>query len=1083
MVGTGAWASTGPPPEPSTTVERTAGRLLRDHGDQRRAVVVFSGSGWGAQDLVAAHTADRRVAWLRLGAEHTEAARLRDDLAAALAGTSPDASTTPGTVEELCRLTACEVLVLDGAHHLSAAGGEVVRALVAARPAGLRIIVLTREPDRSVAVGDGGSGAVLALDATHLAYDAAGVAALLEADLGATDPAVTTRIVERTAGWPVAVRVVIDALLDAPAGERLDRVAAVTAAGGPVGRYVRDTVLPSLDDRVRDDVACLTLLDGADAARFAAATDRPVADAQEALDGLVRRGLAGRVGGSTGREVAVIAVIGDAVWAHGWLDGPRAAPQVEAIAQALRRSGDVAGAADVLRRGGRHQALASLLTEEGWGLLYAGHLTVVRDATAVPELAGSLPVALLRAHACAYLGDRDGAQAALHAGELAARASSTAARTAARDGGAAPRDLAAQLALAHGVEAHLRGDPAAAIAAYARAEPADDALVAELAGWSSTAHWLRGEVDQARGHAQATMRLAGELADDRLLALAHTAAALVAASDGDRAENLRQYDLALSAARRAGDALQEARILTNRGSLHLEEGRFDAARVETEAAIDLTERQGSVQIGAIARCNRAEILLRTGSLDEAIADAQLARERFAAIGSRHESYAHHLLGDARRERGELVLARRAYERSLQLAGSSGDRQGDVPALIGLARTLITSDPDAAADAAQRAAALDHGIQRASVLLVQGWIALARGDHPTAAARVAEAEAEAVRRADRTALAEAATLGALLATDPRPGLQDAVAQWRELDARIAAARVELGLLRRSRRAADQPRAAELEAQLRAWGCATEHGAYAHVTVIGASGGPRTTVRLLGEFAVERDGYPVPSSAWGSRKARDLLKVLAMRGARGASREELADLLWPDEAYEVVSNRLSVALSVVRGVLSPQDAPNGESSPLATDGATVRIDTAHVAVDLERFEQLADAGLDVARAEGHAAAVAALDAAERAYGGDLLEHDHEVPGVAEHRERLRSTYVTVTRTLARSLVADDPDRSVRLLLRVLDRDPHDEPAHWAVCAALVRAGRHGEARRRYDLYVRRMAELGLPAVDREVAFTEP
>jgi DNA-binding SARP family transcriptional activator len=72
------------------------------------------------------------------------------------------------------------------------------------------------------------------------------------------------------------------------------------------------------------------------------------------------------------------------------------------------------------------------------------------------------------------------------------------------------------------------------------------------------------------------------------------------------------------------------------------------------------------------------------------------------------------------------------------------------------------------------------------------------------------------------------------------------------------------------------------------------------------------------------------------------------------------------------------------------------------------------------------------------------------------------------------VSVARRLADLVGTDDPDRAMRLLLRVLDRDPYDELAHLGVCRALLRGGRHGEARRRHRWYADRMAELGLPAV---------
>jgi DNA-binding SARP family transcriptional activator len=197
---------------------------------------------------------------------------------------------------------------------------------------------------------------------------------------------------------------------------------------------------------------------------------------------------------------------------------------------------------------------------------------------------------------------------------------------------------------------------------------------------------------------------------------------------------------------------------------------------------------------------------------------------------------------------------------------------------------------------------------------------------------------------------------------------------------------------------------------------------------------------------------------------------VRGGHRIGREPLADLLWPDEPYDEVSNRLSVALSVARGVL----AADGMPPPLVAVEDAIELDVDAVEVDLVRFEALADEGERAARAGDRTVAVAALTAAEEAYGGDLLEDDLDATWLVDRREALRSRYVAVARTLAGLVAEDDPDHALRLLLRVLDRDGYDEPAHLEVCRTLLRAGRHGEARRRHRLYEERMAELDLPAV---------
>lgn len=56
--------------------------------------------------------------------------------------------------------------------------------------------------------------------------------------------------------------------------------------------------------------------------------------------------------------------------------------------------------------------------------------------------------------------------------------------------------------------------------------------------------------------------------------------------------------------------------------------------------------------------------------------------------------------------------------------------------------------------------------------------------------------------------------------------------------------------------------------------------------------------------------------------------------------------------------------------------------------------------------------------------------------------------------------------------DTDQAVRYLLRLLSEDRYDEPAHLALVATLLEAGRLGEARRRYEVYTRQISELGVP-----------
>ncbi|HEV2126550.1 MAG TPA: hypothetical protein VGW38_27645, partial [Chloroflexota bacterium] len=52
-----------------------------------------------------------------------------------------------------------------------------------------------------------------------------------------------------------------------------------------------------------------------------------------------------------------------------------------------------------------------------------------------------------------------------------------------------------------------------------------------------------------------------------------------------------------------------------------------------------------------------------------------------------------------------------------------------------------------------------------------------------------------------------------------------------------------------------------------------------------------IRLLGGFGVEVKGQPVNAGGWRLRKAKSLVKVLALAKGHALHREQVLDLLWP------------------------------------------------------------------------------------------------------------------------------------------------------------------------------------------------
>lgn len=212
-------------------------------------------------------------------------------------------------------------------------------------------------------------------------------------------------------------------------------------------------------------------------------------------------------------------------------------------------------------------------------------------------------------------------------------------------------------------------------------------------------------------------------------------------------------------------------------------------------------------------------------------------------------------------------------------------------------------------------------------------------------------------------------------------------------------------------------------------------------------PPARIETLGRFAVFVDGEEVPVSAWGSRRARQLLKRLVTARGWPVTRDHLMDILWPDDDdRQRLGARLSVQLSTVRRVLGGGVIASRES---------VQLDLDEVDTDLERFDAAAD----------DAAVVAA-------YGGEFLPEDVFADWTGPVRDEVRSRFVSAARRLATHHL--DHGRyplAAEVARRLILADRYDEEAHALLVETLRSAGETGEAKRAHAAFAAAMAELDI------------
>jgi DNA-binding SARP family transcriptional activator len=402
----------------------------------------------------------------------------------------------------------------------------------------------------------------------------------------------------------------------------------------------------------------------------------------------------------------------------------------------------------------------------------------------------------------------------------------------------------------------------------------------------------------------------------------------------------------------------------------------------------------------------------------------------------------------------------------------------VPALSGLALTLVGAEPAQARALAWRAVSYGPVLGHIGALLALGRVEAARGDRERAHDVAVRAERVARARRDRAGLAEAIELAVRTSVDPvaeRIRLEEAISLWRDIGSPLGEARAELAIAELLEPADARPIAARARERLLAIGARGDVAAADALLGRSDQAAPaEVEIRILGGFEVLRHGRAVPIAEWGSRKARDLIRYLVAARGTAIPREVLLESLWPGDPPERSGPRLSVALSTARGILDPGKAWPADHY-LAADRQSVRLRVDHLAVDLLEFEREARRGL--ARAPRDAdptEAWAALVRAEAVYRGDPSADEAYDDDLSASREAARSLYTQVARTLGRLATRDGrPDLAASYLRRVLEHDPFDEAAHLDLVGVLTQGGHHGAARRAYRAYVARMDELGVEA----------
>jgi DNA-binding SARP family transcriptional activator len=215
-----------------------------------------------------------------------------------------------------------------------------------------------------------------------------------------------------------------------------------------------------------------------------------------------------------------------------------------------------------------------------------------------------------------------------------------------------------------------------------------------------------------------------------------------------------------------------------------------------------------------------------------------------------------------------------------------------------------------------------------------------------------------------------------------------------------------------------------------------------------------IRLLGDFQVRVAGRVIVESDWPLRRARNLMKLLALAPSHQIHREQIIDYLWPEQTQDAAVNNLYKALHVARHILEPNLPNKVVSRYIQLQGELVVLRApGQVRVDVESLRALGEAAYADDTPESYLRALSV-------YEGDLLPQDPYEDWAILHRERIKHLRLELLLRLARVYEErNETDSAIQVLQQIVEVDHAHEEAHGRLMVLLTRSGARQTALRQY------------------------
>jgi LuxR family maltose regulon positive regulatory protein len=226
-------------------------------------------------------------------------------------------------------------------------------------------------------------------------------------------------------------------------------------------------------------------------------------------------------------------------------------------------------------------------------------------------------------------------------------------------------------------------------------------------------------------------------------------------------------------------------------------------------------------------------------------------------------------------------------------------------------------------------------------------------------------------------------------------------------------------------------------------------------------PRLRLQTLGGFRLWRGETPVEEKEWEGHQPQLLLKAIVAHGPQGVPKDVLMEDLWPEASPHLSEKNFKVNLHRLRKTLEPVLDKTLGFSYVHLRASLVSLDPELCQVDAYHFVALCQQGEKAEQACDFKKAIPLFQQAVALYEGDFLSEELYHPWVETKREELRDRYLQVLSRLAK--LHEDRGSLVKATdcyAKIVQTDPLAEAACRRLMQLYAQRGLRNAALRVYE-----------------------